>query len=222
MTYIIFLIQEKSKEDILFVDAELIETGAPLPCILELSILHVSSSERVIYTFYNHRICCKYSRLHPKYKKAFEFCQRNIHGLQRPNYETLKQVTRRGTYTKMKDILDCGITQYRYNDLSCFKVKEIITSLFAKTFKNVGKLCYKGGIFELRYFGDMCRIAGIDMLDLGRFDIATYIDHVSYVNACYENRHKRNLSQHSKKNWRRHCPQFEVMAFYDRYFECGQ
>ena len=39
-----------------------------------------------------------------------------------------------------------------------------------------------------------------------------YMDNIKHYNVCSNKRHKM---LYNKVEWRRHCPQYEVLAFYD-------
>ena len=194
---------------------EMIEIGdSNHSCILEMGILHVKTCGQALHSFYNHRICRKYALIPEKYKYSFQYCQQNIHGIQKPNYETLKQMERRGIHSERSCVKSGELTQIKYRDLSCFKISEIVRRLFVKEFRKVKKLYFKGGVYELKYFGPICRVRGIQLVDLGRFDIGYHVENISNQTVCVYQRH-RNLRKKHYGKWRRHCPQYETLGFLD-------
>ena len=180
---------------------------------MELGILHVSGDKIELYTFYNHRICKKINRIDIKYKKSFEYCQANIHGIQTPNYESVKQVDRRRIHDKIIKQIPPLDKQVIYNDLSCYKLRKILQELFMSEFKNV--VNFKGGNFETEYLRNFV-YSNVNIVDLGNFDIKKYIDIVSKYDLYNIKRHSMLHKFHT--DWIRHCPQYEVLSFYE-YFK---
>ena len=184
-----------------------------MPCILEMAILLVegNSTRKNLYTFYNHRICKKLNRLDIKYLKSFKFCQSNIHGIQDPNYESCAQLNRRRVYDKIIKSTPELESHIVSNDLSCFKIRKILWELFDTDFKNVVNIYFKGGDFEKGFFRDFV-YSNVNIVDLGVFDILRYMYIIKDYDVCSINRHKMLCK---KEDWTRHCPQYEVLSFYE-------
>ena len=180
-----------------------------------MAILHIGENNNSLYTFYNHRICKKLKSISPKYLKAFEFCQNNIRGIQSPNFESEKQMQRRLIYDKVKKETNELNNHTAYNDLSCYKIRKIIQALFNNEFKLVVNIFFKGGDFEREYFRDFVYGGIVNIIDLGNFNIVKYMDIIKKknFNLCTKKRH--SMLRKYDADWKRHCPQFEVLSFYE-------
>ena len=141
-------------------------------------------------------------------------CQKNIHGITMPKYYPNKFNFGYNVYVRhnVKNIN----TYYKYTKLSCDVLVEVIQELFKNVFKNVDTIYYKGGEFEKKYFKQFTSDI-VKIVDIGIFDIEKYISKLGTINnLCHHECHK-NLKDITK--WRRHCPQYEVLAIYD-YDQC--
>ena len=177
-----------------------------------MAVLHLTGGVLDLYSFYNHRICKEFNSIDIKFKKTFKYCQANIHGIQTPNYESLKQVDRRLVYDKIINQVDGLNKQISHNDLSCYKLRKILEQLFIHEFKGVVNIYYKGGNFEREYFKQFID-NNVNIVDLGKFDIIKYINIVRKYIVCNIKRH--SMLRKSDSEWIRHCPQFEVLSFYE-------
>ena len=177
-----------------------------------MAVLHTQGDIIKLYSFYNHRICKKLNRIDMKYQKSFYYCQANIHGIQSPNYESIKQKDRRLVHDKLIKEIEPLNKQIIYNDLSCYKLRKIMSGLFMNEFKGVINIYFKGGNFEREYFRNFVDTS-VNIIDLGKFDIVNYIDIVRKYGVCNSKRH--SMLRKSASDWIRHCPQFEVLSFYE-------
>ena len=183
--------------------------GKEKPCILEMGLLYLDSAKNTLtlHKFYNTRMC---SKIPNGWYKSFKYCQNHIHGIAKPKVNR-KRFCKEFPIVKYDNL--CGLRTIEYTNLSCYLIKAIIRNLFLANKQKQILIIYKGGTFESRYFKEFLS-AKVHIVDLGRFDITGYIDYVRDVGLfgiCDSSKHDLLLDM---RVWRRHCPQYEVLAFY--------
>ena len=147
-------------------------------CPLEMSIVWSYKDKIEIYHFYNHRICKNTREMSIQELNSFYFCQKKIHGIQLPNFESISQSKRRLVYDVKTKNFNSNIIYKIYSDISCHTLRSIINDLF-KYFKRYSDvhIYFKGGNFEKKYFEEYVNKQNI--IDLGNFNIEIEIENIS-------------------------------------------
>ena len=185
------------------IDIEAIQTTSSSYCYREISICNVADAR--IDVFYC-KPCQRIDDLNEKYRKSFNFCKREIHGLCY-NHHPLEY--------RIEDKVYNGV-YIMHHTLNCGKAVEYIKHNLFQSNTQTYVIYFKGGIIEKYFMDKVLENMKFQYVDINYYmDKFTKKDIVEYYlekdTICDEVIHG-NLK--NRKSWTCHCSANEVLFYY--------